>query len=113
MSKYATKQDVKDIVSEAIRTDVQAIVDKAIDKAVSDLSAVMSQFANEVYIKFDEQDRRFDRLEKKDDEIIGLIDGLSGRMDDMTIENAARDHAFARHERWIQELARKTHTTLA
>jgi DNA repair ATPase RecN len=49
MSEYATKKDVQEIV----------------DKAVNDLSAVMSQFANDVNDRFDKVDARFERIEER------------------------------------------------
>ena len=82
---YATKEDVKGIV----------------DKAVENLSFVIQEFAKQV-------DERFNNIEDSIDRLTKTIDGFVKRLDDMEIDNTARDAHLARLERWIHEIANKT-----
>jgi len=89
------------------------------DKRFDDLTALMSEFANDMNARFDQQDARFDqqdarfdRIEEelreqneKYDHLVTTIDGFIKRIDDYEIENAARDHKIDRLERWIKAVA--------
>jgi DNA anti-recombination protein RmuC len=77
-----------------------------------DLTALMSQFANDVNDRFDKVDARFegieqrlDKLEDSHQRLLNTVDGFVGRIDRYEIELAARDHKIDRLERWIQQLA--------
>ncbi len=103
MADYATKQDV------------QEIVDKAVGKAVTDLSEVIAQFASNVDGRFnkveaDITDMKEDiaDLNKKYDRLLDTIDAFIKRIDDNETENAARDSQLARLERWIEQIAKET-----
>lgn len=97
-------------------------LEKRMDKQFEDLTALMSNFANEVYarfdqqdVRFDQQDARFDRIEERLDKLeashnrlLNTIDGFIKRIDDYETEMAARDHKIDRLERWIEQIASKT-----
>ena len=103
MADYATKQDV------------QEIVDKAVGKAVTDLSEVIAQFASNLdglfkKVEADITDIKEDiaDLNKKYDRLLDTIDAFIKRIDDNETENAARDSQLARLERWIEQIAKET-----
>lgn len=104
-------------------------LEQRMDKQFDNLTALMSNFANEVYarfdqqdarfdqqdIRFDQQDVRFDRIEERLDKLeashnrlLNTIDGFVKRIDDYETEMAARDHKIDRLERWIEQIASKT-----
>jgi septal ring factor EnvC (AmiA/AmiB activator) len=99
MADYATKNDVQEIV----------------DKAVNDLSAVMSQFANDVNNRFDKVEsdisdikQEITDLKASHDRLLNTIDGFIGRIDTYETELAARDAQFARLLEWAKEVSKKT-----
>lgn len=97
-------------------------LEKRMDKQFDNLTALMSNFANEVYARFDQQDARFDqqdprfdrieerldKLEASHNRLLNTIDGFVKRIDDYETEMAARDHKIDRLERWIEQIASKT-----
>ena len=106
-----------------------AKLEKRIDKRFDDLTALMSQFANDVNARFDQQDARFDQqdawllkhdarfdrieeqLTKLSDQyyhLVSTIDGFIERIDRYETELLARDHKIERLERWIEQIATKT-----
>lgn len=106
MSQYATKKDVQEIV----------------DKAVTDLAAVMSGFADSVDKRFDAVDIRFSRIEArldaheeefrkmnaKYDHLINTIDSFIARIDRYETELAARDNQFNKLLEWARKVSEKT-----
>lgn len=100
MSEVATKADLHNL-------------EKAIDKRFDDLTALMSQFANDVQRKFEEHDDEFRKLNQKYDHLLNTIDGFIGRIDRYETELAARDHKIDRLERWIEQIANKTGVSLS
>ena len=66
---------------------------------------------------FNHMNKRFDKLEKQLDNnatkkqldnLIVTIDGFLKRLDNIEADNMARDLQYARHDRWIHQLANKT-----
>lgn len=103
MNDYATKQDVQNVITEAV---------EKIDKRFDDLVAIISQFANDVDARFTsvdakltQHDEEFRKLNAKYDHLVNTIDGFIGRIDRYETELAARDHKIDRLERWIQQIA--------
>ncbi len=111
-----------------------AKLEKRIDRRFDDLTALMSQFANDVNARFDQQDARFDQQDarfdqqvarfdtieeqlrlqnEKYDHLINLIDGFVSRIDRYETELAARDHKIERLERWIRQIAKSANVDLA
>jgi archaellum component FlaC len=89
-----------------------AQLEKKMDKQFDNLTALMSNFANDVNERFDkiearldQHDKRFDALDEKFNKLLDTIDGLVKRIDDYETELAARDHKIERLERWIEQLA--------
>ena len=78
-------------------------LEKRMDKQFDNLTALMSNFANEVYARFDQQDARFDqqdprfdrieerldKLEASHNRLLNTIDGFVKRIDDYETEMAA------------------------
>ncbi|MGH7157968.1 MAG: hypothetical protein ACREGD_02735 [Candidatus Saccharimonadales bacterium] len=96
MQDYATKKDV------------QEIVDKAVNRAVDDLSTIIRDFAFQVDERFDSLEKRVDRLEEKLGHLTETLDHFLKRLDDIEADNAARDAKLARLERWAEQVAKKT-----
>lgn len=99
---------------QATKTDLQNL-EKRMEKRFDDLTALMSNFANDVSTQFsevnrrlDEHDEEFRKLNKKYDHLIDTIDGFIARIDTYETELAARDHKIDRLERYIQVIAQKT-----
>jgi archaellum component FlaC len=95
-------------------------LEKRIDKRFDDLTALMSEFANDVTARFDrvevkleEHDRRFDELDAKFNRLLDTVGGLMKRIDDYETELAARDHKIERLERRVEQIATKTGVKLS
>lgn len=75
-----------------------AQLEKRMDKRFDDLTALMSEFANDVNARFDQQDARFDKQDTRFDQQDARFDQQESRFD--RIEQ--------RLERWIEQIAQKT-----
>ncbi len=110
MSASVTKQDVEEIVG------------KAIDKAVTDLSEVISSFAQQVDTRFNKLEvkvvnleARFERMERELTELreshqrlLTTIDGFISRIDRYESEQLMRDNQFKRLLEWARKVSEKT-----
>lgn len=92
MVQYATKNDVQEVV----------------DKAVDDLSLVIKEFAYHIDQRFNDLEARVAKIEVNLEKLIVTLDHFLKRLDNIEADNAARDAQYARLERWIQEIAKKT-----
>lgn len=110
MTEYATKQEVQTIV----------------DKAVEDLSEIITGFAKQVDERFEAQDKKIDMLEFRMNErliaieqgiinlqnahekLVGTVDKFVGRLDSIDIEDTARDSQFEKLLVWAREVSKKT-----
>ncbi len=95
MTDYATKNDVKAIVS----------------KSTGEILDVMQTFIQQVDNRFNKVDNRIDNLEerfdKRFDGLTNIIDGYAGKLETYAQEMAAMSHKINRLERYIQVLADK------
>lgn len=66
MAEYATKEDV------------QEIVDKSVNKAVDDLSEIISNFAAQVDTRFNKLEAEIVDLRRSIDRLTNTVDGLIG-----------------------------------
>ena len=107
-------------------------LEKNLDKRFDDLTALMSNFANQTSDRFDEVDKKFvyvdkrfdfidkrfvdidkrlDGVETRFDErfnlLTNIIDGYAGKIDMYAQEMAAMSHKINRLEKYIQVLADK------
>ncbi len=103
MAEYATKNEVQEIVTSAVT------------KAVDDLSGVISGLAQTMHgelveIKSDISVLQLDvsDLKKSHEKLLNTLDAFLKRLDDIEIDNHARDAQLARLERWIEQVAAKT-----
>ena len=92
MSSYATKNDVQGIV----------------DKAVTDLSDVIANFAQQVDERFNRLEVRQAELEAKIERLVTTIDGFVGRIDRYETEQLMRDNQFERLLAWARKVSEKT-----
>lgn len=105
MADNATKQDIENINNR---------FDK-IDKRFDDLTAILSNFANDVderfnkiELKLDRHDAELRKLNDKYDHLVNTIDGFLARIDHYETELAARDAEIARLKAWVEAIAQKT-----
>lgn len=96
MAEYATKQDV------------QEIVDRAVDKAVTDLSEIIANFAQQVDMRFNEVEKELSELKDSHQRLLNTIDSFVGRIDRYESEQAARDSQFNRLLEWARKVSEKT-----
>lgn len=94
-------------VTKSNLSDLEKSIDRKIDKAVDDLSEVISNFASQVDGRFKLIEEKLDRVETSIDRLTNTIDGFVKRLDDIEADNTARDAQLARLERWIEQVAQK------
>lgn len=92
MADYATKQDVQKIV----------------DKAVEDLSEVITTFAHQVDQRFNKIEKDIIDLKASHDRLLNTMDKFVARLDTMEIESAAKDERFERLLDWARMVSKKT-----
>lgn len=106
MTEYATKQEVQTIV----------------DKAVEDLSEIITGFAKQVDERFDKVETNIFKIEGRidgverhiidlkasHDRLLNTIDKFVGRLDSIDIEDTARDSQFEKLLVWAREVSKKT-----
>jgi hypothetical protein len=92
MSDYATKQEVQEIV----------------DKAVTDLSEIISTFAQQVDTRFNKVEKELGELRESHQRLLNTIDGFIGRIDRYETEQLMRDNQFNRLLEWARKVSEKT-----
>lgn len=92
MADYATKDEVREIVRDA----------------VDELSEIIGTFAQQVDERFNSVEERLGRLEEKYDHLVNTIDGFIARIDKYETEQAARDHQFEKLLVWARKVSEKT-----
>jgi hypothetical protein len=92
MAEYATKNEVQEIV----------------DKAVTDLSEIIANFAQQVDARFNKVEKEISELRESHHRLLNTIDGFIGRIDHYEIEQAARDSQFNRLLEWARKVSEKT-----
>lgn len=92
MSENATKDDVRQIVREAL----------------DDLSEVIGNFASQVDERFNRLEGRMDKLEQSHQRLLTTVNGFVGRIDKYETELAVRDHQFERLPDWARKVSDKT-----
>ena len=92
MVAYATKKDVQEIV----------------DKAVTDLSEIISTFAQQVDARFNKVELELSELRESHQRLLITIDGFVGRIDRYETEQLMRDNQFNRLLDWARKVSEKT-----
>jgi len=92
MSAYATKHEVQEIV----------------DKAVTDLSEIISTFAQQVDTRFNKVEKELTELRESHQRLLNTIDGFIGRIDRYETEQLMRDNQFNRLLEWAHKVSEKT-----
>lgn len=82
-------------------------IDEKIDKAVEDLSEIISGFANQVAEEFKKANKRLNAVEKKVDFIMSQLDAMSKKQELDDDERLVMGHQLDRMDIWIHELADK------
>ena len=80
-------------------------LDRALDKQTREITQVIRDMADIFGLQLQEMRGDINHL-------IGVVDGLVGRIDHYETEDAARDARALRHEGWIERIARTTDTRL-
>jgi len=96
MSESITKQDVEEIVG------------RAVDKAVTDLSEIISTFAQQVDTRFNKVESELSELRESHHRLLNTIDGFVGRIDRYETEQLMRDNQFNRLLDWARKVSEKT-----
>jgi tetrahydromethanopterin S-methyltransferase subunit B len=96
------------MANSATKNEVQDVVSTTVTKAVDDLSEIIQSFAQNVDERFDRLEKRVDKLEVQFDRLNNTLNAFLKRLDDVEIDNHARDAQLARLERWIEQVATKT-----
>ncbi|OGL31074.1 hypothetical protein A3F37_04350 [Candidatus Saccharibacteria bacterium RIFCSPHIGHO2_12_FULL_41_12] len=107
MSDNATKKDLENL-GKSLEASFDKKIDKKIDKAVTDLSEIIANFAQQVDVRFNKLESRVDELDKKFDRLLQTIDGFVSRIDSYETENAMRDRQFERLLKWARKVSKKT-----
>jgi len=92
MSDYATKNDVQEIVKEA----------------VTDLSEVIGNLAQSMHNELDDIKLEQREIKRSIDRLTNTIDGFVARIDRYETEQTARDAQFERLLEWAREVSKKT-----
>ena len=95
MAEYVTKEDVKEIVVEVV------------NKAVDDLSDVISSFTSQADRRFNDVEAGLDKLEKSHDKPLSTIDSFLRRLDEIETEQLARDRQFEKLLAWARKVSEK------
>lgn len=88
MNDSATKEDIQ-LIREEMR------------ESFNDVTSIIREFMQQVDERFNDQDKKYDRL-------INTIDGFIGRIDKYETELAARDHQFEKLLAWARKVSEKT-----
>lgn len=99
--KQATIDDVLNVLN-----DFQGLVAERFDEVDRRFDRVEVRL-DEHDRKFDQINRRFDQTDRKIDQIYGTLDAHMKRIEEILQENAMRDRQQERMERWIFQLADK------
>lgn len=87
---------------------MQEIVNKAVTKAVEDLSDVIAQFATNVDARFDKVENDIADLNTKYNRLLDTMDAVIKRIDDYETEATTRDSQLAPLEKWVEQIAKET-----
>jgi hypothetical protein len=99
MADNATKDDMKAMGKN---------LERKIDQAVTDLSEIIADFAEQVDVRFNALEAKVDGLDKKYERLLDTIDGFIARLDTHETEQAARDHQFEKLLIWARKVSEKT-----
>ena len=80
------------------------ITQKDLDESLDKL--IIKMF-NHFDKRFDKIDADIAKIDEKYDHLITTLDAFLKRLDDIEIDNTARDAQLARLERWIEQVASK------
>ncbi len=92
MSAYATQHEVQVIV----------------DKAVTELSDIISTFAQQIDGRFSKLEVELSELRESHQRLLNTIDSFIGRIDRYETEQPARDNQFKRLLEWAHKASEKT-----
>lgn len=106
---------MSDVVTKEDLAKLEHRIDTKIDSGVLELSGIVRGFMTQADYHFQNVDKRFDEVQQEinqlgesHNQLINTIDKFMKRLDDMAIENTARDAKLERVERWVQQVAQKT-----
>ncbi len=103
MSTNATKDDLQ-----ALGKDLEFKIDKKIDKAVAELSDIISALAQSMHNEIVELKQEHKEIRASIDRLISTIDGFVARIDHYETEQAARDNQFEKLLVWARKVSEKT-----
>ncbi len=92
MSNYATKAEVQGIVN----------------KAVDDLTGVMTSSMQQVDTRFNKIESEKDEFKQSMNRLTNTIDAFLKRLDDKEANNKGRDYQFEKLLSWTRKVSKKT-----
>ena len=79
MEQYVTNENLSKALS-AQGANLEQVIDDKITKAVTDLSEIIANFAQQVDDRFDAVEKRLDKLEDSHQRLLNTIDGFISRL---------------------------------
>ena len=79
MEQYVTNENLSKALS-AQGAKLEQVIDDKITKAVTDLSEIIANFAQQVDDRFDAVEKRLDKLEDSHQRLLNTIDGFISRL---------------------------------
>lgn len=102
----ATKQDIARVENKIdssiarVEKDIERL-ERKIDSSFEDITSLIRDFMQQASERFDDQDKKYNRL-------IDTIDGFISRIDRYETELAARDSQFEKLLAWARKVSEKT-----
>lgn len=96
------------ITKDVLKTELNGLteaLDGRVNKRFDEFGFKLFKYLDK---RFDEVNKRIDALDKKYDKLLTTLDAFLKRLDNIEIDNAARDAQLARLERWIEQVAKKS-----
>jgi septal ring factor EnvC (AmiA/AmiB activator) len=83
-------------------------LDEKIEKRFDDLTDIMQTFMHQVDTRFNKVEEKIDSFDEKIDRLINTIDAFVKRLDEVEVEQTARDAQFDRLVEWAKKVSEKT-----
>jgi archaellum component FlaC len=100
MSDYVTQKQLEETLDEAFKKNNRLIIDE-ISETMRDL---MEAFDH----RFTKIEKDIQDIKESLDRLTNTVDGFAKHLEDMKVENVARDAQFARLVQWAKEVSAKT-----
>ena len=100
--------DMKEVVTKNDLMNLEARLDRRIEKAVEDIALIIHDFSEQVAGEFTKAKIKRDELRASIDRLTNTLVGFAKRVEDAEAETAARDAQFHRLVDWAKMVSEKT-----